>query len=61
MKIEKFGDWWLETGIHEVDGEHSAWLHQQSKIDDILDYISLIGHQKELDHFLSKEKGWDNE
>lgn len=69
MKIEKFEEWhrnkdhWaVEAMKPESRPEYycrSTWFHQQWKIDDILDYISLIGHQKELDRFLKQEKGWE--
>ena len=53
MKIEKFEDWLREES--EPESEY-AWNHQQTKIDNILEYIRLIGHQKELDRFLNNSK-----
>ena len=58
MKIEKFEDYWDSNFAGDyLHYEEFTWEHQQAKIDHILEYISLIGHQKELDRFLKEEYG----
>ena len=60
MKIEKFDAWFerYENILTVEDYEYyvmsETWNYQQMKIDQILAYISLIGHQKDL-HFFLKE------
>ena len=62
MRIEKFEDWFptvwrIENMEHKIGRD--AWNHQEQKLLDVLDFISLLGQQKELDHFLKNEKGWE--
>jgi hypothetical protein len=45
----------LEEGIKKGT-LRETWDYQQTKINQLLDYISLIGHQKELDRFLNNSK-----
>jgi len=61
MKIEKFEDYFDSAYIRESAKGYArdAFRHQQAKIDDILEYISHIGHQKELDHWLKENKCTD--
>ena len=59
MKIEKFEDWYTDQD-HYRDERYlmeDAWNHQQEKIYNLLEYISHVGHQKELDKFLKDEYG----
>ena len=61
MRIENYVDWYNNTG-KEYNNSHKrnmyfSWKHQQAKIDEILEFISLLGQQKELDHFLKDEYG----
>ena len=64
MKIEKF-DNFIMHNYHNIknlsriaDVIELTWNHQEKKLLDVLDFISLLGQQKELDHFLKQEKGW---
>jgi hypothetical protein len=57
MKIEKFEDWFDYDALIYIGGDHRVvWDYQQAKINHILEYISLIGHQKELDRFLNNKE-----
>ena len=66
MRLEKWDEWYSPENLcikhYIIELQYyskSTWNYQQKKIEDILEYISAIGHQKELDHFLKTEKGWD--
>jgi hypothetical protein len=57
MKIEKYEEW-LREQEDTCCLVAGAWSHQEQKILDIYEYISKIGHQKELDYFLKVEKDY---